>query len=92
MAPRKTIQIEPLDKSGKTPGMESCLKSFVTEACCLPGEPLDIYPVVAETAEARQPYKPLGRRTRCAPQSPRTRSAAPLAVFKGTLRVFDTTS
>lgn len=84
MGPRKTIQIEAGNKT-KRATMDECLSSFLSGNYPT-GEPLDVYPV---TADAPVTATGGGSGSLRSP-IPSNAAAAPMTIYKGTLRFFDT--
>ncbi len=85
MAPRRTILVTTKDKEGGFSTMQNCLSIYLT-GNYPSGEPLELDPVIAETA-------PVGVGTNLGSQRtpiPTNPTAVPLTVYKGTLRAFDT--
>jgi hypothetical protein len=68
--------------------MESCLASYLSGTYPT-GEPLEVDPVAAEAPVTPAPSAETGSLKAPIPTNP---AAAPLAIYKGTLRFFDTAS
>jgi hypothetical protein len=87
MGPRKTIQFTSPDKTGKFSSMQSCLTSYLTGNAPT-GEPLEADPIASE-APMINPEVAAGSLRTPIPSNP---GSGPMAIFKGTLRFFNTSS